>query len=1738
MLPKNGVRPQLIPEHEINCLSSPQVELLYEYMLEDKVIDPVRLDLCEYQAIDPIDLYHPMEEEDDAKIEVSPYEALVINDISRKGAIDSLPNPEPQQETLTADQIPHLNMELQNKQDMLISHKKEINLQDMDHWSVFTEQLRYTIPEIIAPGFDIQGQGCLDFSPERLNRSDQAKEVSMAPLEFHYMPASEYLDRYNGITSELNVNMEYDDAVDVTTTYLGHESIKITDTFHPEQAFPIYSNCHTHGQFVGGGMLDILLDTGASKSYMSKAFYMRHPHLHKYPKFNSTVRNLQVGNGELVATLFVIPFVFKVGRHLFEVYTLVSEIQQNMDIILGVKNMFEIEGEISCRTSQFKFLNRSLPIFPLSTHRIKIGAKAYVKAKIPFIERLSGHAIIKLLYKGSLGTMKIRLVDNLTIIQIINNTASTMYLSPEESIGIVDLRSLGYYNIRPQVMHFNLTGAHNLFSKWNLDLRFEEHFTKIFTQNVRYRKREVASKQQDPYPWLDEDDPRRKMTDEEILYKYIDLSESHLTRREKEEVMDLIITHKKAFSLRDEIGKCPDIKVNIEVNDPSTFFVRPFPIAEEDKPLMDKCMQKLVSLGILSKNSTTHTSPVMLVARKGNERKRPVVDFRLLNTRIVRRNTSTPLLRDIFIMLGRAQCEVLSCVDLKEAFHSLPLTSEAKEFCGILPYFGSPHFRYEVLPMGLAISPQVWIDYIENILCGMADKQDYIAIMDDLLVHGLKDNHLDRLEALFKAMVKHGLKLSPKKCQLFMKHLTYMGNVFHINGSTISITPLQSRIEAIQKLQPPTNVRGCKSFCGVVNYLSIFCRDLQKLLKPIYDLTKKGRPFIWQEEQQQAFDLIKERMVNPPILHLPKPGGRFILYCDSSRTHTGSSLWQIQEGKPKLIGYASKSLPAPAVNYSVTELEMTGMAVNIHLWRHLLHRVEFDCAVDHRAIPYIMKAKTLPATTRIMRLLEILSGYAFNLYFVKGKDMKICDFLSRIDVDRGNPGEVIPISFNSFSMLNTIRKVTLQQANKLLIATRSSTKAEGTTLPPVHGIQKHLDPAIKPEHDKSVPDQNKQKGPTSADAKPKVLLRPRLPASQIAKKRLIDKSIKLLNRPKPYINLPKRIPQVPNQRPITQKDINIPNHEPIVKRESLQRQLGKEVDNTIPPLTNNEPIVHNPSPIRHFEPNPLLEIPQQAKEPQEVNRQNLTPNTGNPNAIQDPFDTQMEVPFSEDIVEPVFKRPDMADFEIPPVLEEMIPDGTLIHRHLPKQSDLDKILTQINRKYLRKMHLPCSLRDMQAAYMQSPHFCDIYNALMFNRYPKQRRAIEKLQQTMLSQYIIQGGLLYIYIKNNFGEQEPILCVPPSKIDIFLDQYHTSLLGGHSGITKCYQTLKQRIYCPNLPYYVRLYIISCHICQLFKGSKKFDRPLMKRFYDINTPTMTNISMDIKHMPPSKSPYKYILVLLCDISNFLVATPMKKATAEEVCSILFDNFMAYYAIPKRIICDQDPAFMSSLCQWFFKAYGIQLITVSPTNHKSLQAEHGIKSLSSILMKHLSGLGDDWHLYTRPAMLTYNTYNTPNLDNLSPFELALGRKPILVPRLENTPHVPVTGTFAKAKQLHEQKLKYLREKLQKFRDSRLALQNKDKEFHGYTVGQIVYMYHPRGSLLQTASKKIKCEFVGPLAIYKCVSPNQFLLMSLDGYLYPFLVEETRIKPGFIPTTRGNVSHLAELKKIISSRLQLQGI
>ena len=142
---------------------------------------------------------------------------------------------------------------------------------------------------------------------------------------------------------------------------------------------------------------------------------------------------------------------------------------------------------------------------------------------------------------------------------------------------------------------------------------------------------------------------------------------------------------------------------------------------------------------------------------------------------------------------------------------------------------------------------------------------------------------------MLNAFLKNRLKISPKKCQLFRKELQYMDSTIFIKEKTVCVRLLHSRLVAKQKLILPTTVKGCRSIARMVNFLSIFCQDLQKLLKPIYYLTRKDRPFNWGHEQQTAFDEIKSRLQKPPILYLPDNKGRFHLYSDTSKHATGSA---------------------------------------------------------------------------------------------------------------------------------------------------------------------------------------------------------------------------------------------------------------------------------------------------------------------------------------------------------------------------------------------------------------------------------------------------------------------------------------------------------------------------------------------------------------------------------------------------------------------------------------------------------------------------------------------------------------------------------------------------------------------------------------------------------------------------------------------------------------------------------
>ena len=266
---------------------------------------------------------------------------------------------------------------------------------------------------------------------------------------------------------------------------------------------------------------------------------------------------------------------------------------------------------------------------------------------------------------------------------------------------------------------------------------------------------------------------------------------------------------------------------------------------EADKALIDKEMKHLCYLGKLKEGFSAYYSPVMLISRNLTQDKRVVTDFRHLNMRTAKNNLAYPLLKDTFSELGNSKHEVLLVLDLKDAFLSLRLSEHSNKYCRILPYFGSTSYLYQRMPVGLNISPSIWQSYINAILDCLQSKKYHEAIMDDLLFFTpSKGSHIAKLEDLLKALLKIGLKISLKKCQWFRTNLQYMSNEIFRKDKRVCIKPLRNRLEAIQKLQPPTTVKGCRSFAGMVNFLSMFCPELQKLLKPIYDLTSKAIQFM------------------------------------------------------------------------------------------------------------------------------------------------------------------------------------------------------------------------------------------------------------------------------------------------------------------------------------------------------------------------------------------------------------------------------------------------------------------------------------------------------------------------------------------------------------------------------------------------------------------------------------------------------------------------------------------------------------------------------------------------------------------------------------------------------------------------------------------------------------------------------------------------------------------------------
>ena len=466
----------------------------------------------------------------------------------------------------------------------------------------------------------------------------------------------------------------------IQATYLGPlENTSATPTLFLDPGSLVQS------QLPSGSQLTTLIDTGCHKTILNRKFLKQH--LYHFQNFKKVLlkedHKIRLANGLVIKTDGLIAMPLIIQGYLFQFLVLVTTLADDFDFVLGLEALVQMESTYSLRNNTLQFENRCIPLYPLTDTVIPPKSQNVIQltGQLP-LTFSSGFAVVHvlpLLNTLSIITTETEFLNQTTCFNLTNTNTTPRIFSQNIPFAYLDTRSIGYYD-PSKALH--MISQDPLIFTSNLASISEPYVDRLIHE-------EPPLDNKDPYPWLDPQDPRRFQTDRELLEQLIDLSESSLTDSKKEQFYDLLEEYKKAFSLHDEIGLAQGMEINLELTDTTPFFIRPFTVKEDMKPKIDKEMNKLVILGILKKELSGFSSPAMAIPRKNSNVPRVVADFRYLNTRLPQLNMTFPLVKECIQSIGASQCDVMSVIDLRDAYHTLRLSPNSQQYCGITPYYGS-----------------------------------------------------------------------------------------------------------------------------------------------------------------------------------------------------------------------------------------------------------------------------------------------------------------------------------------------------------------------------------------------------------------------------------------------------------------------------------------------------------------------------------------------------------------------------------------------------------------------------------------------------------------------------------------------------------------------------------------------------------------------------------------------------------------------------------------------------------------------------------------------------------------------------------------------------------------------------------------------------------------------------------------------------------------------------------------
>ncbi|KAG1168581.1 hypothetical protein G6F71_009002 [Rhizopus microsporus] len=486
-------------------------------------------------------------------------------------------------------------------------------------------------------------------------------------------------------------------------------------------------------------------------------------------------------------------------------------------------------------------------------------------------------------------------------------------------------------------------------------------------------------------------------TNNELLVSYMEeLMTGELGCQEKlgtpqeempEIIQDVLLTNKECFVEVSGLGLVDFIQHEIPTLNEAPIRSKPFRLTWEEEKHLKKELQEMLDLGLIRPSNGTWTSPVFFVKKKDGSL-RLVIDYRKLNKMTIKDAFPLPLIDELLDALGGAT--IFSTLDAASGYWQVPMAQNSISKTGFVTKHGT--FEFNVMPFGLTSAPATYQRMMTSLL------QEYIGkfvmvFIDDIIIYSrnLKE-HVDHLQLVFNKCAQANLRLKKKKCHFARSQVEYLGHVVTARG----LLPARNNVRKVLEFRVPQDGDEVRSFLGTSGYYRRFIQDYATMAEPLTKLLKKSEPFVWNDEQQIAFEYLKWSLSAPRVLAYPDREKIQILTTDASTRGIGAILSQSRDGssnEERVIAYASRTLRNGEKNYSVTHLEALALFWGVNYFRHYLLGRRFILRTDHSALTYIIKP--VKQTAKLTRWASSLMEYDFELQYIKGADNP-ADALSRL----------------------------------------------------------------------------------------------------------------------------------------------------------------------------------------------------------------------------------------------------------------------------------------------------------------------------------------------------------------------------------------------------------------------------------------------------------------------------------------------------------------------------------------------------------------------------------------------------------------------------------------------------------------------------------------------------------------------------------------------------------------------